>query len=93
MLVSISCGWSEWVHCRSQDVVLMHWFARSAVAFIWKQIGTTCESLPEAHKILRCFNAVCRIAAPSLIFKSEAIVHPDFIVQYIDRYECQISYK
>jgi len=63
------------------------------VAFIWKQIGTTCESLPEAHKILRCFNAVCRVAAPSLIFKSEAIVHPDFIVQYIDRYECQISYK
>lgn len=64
-----------------------------AVAFIWKQMGTTCESLPEAHKLLRGFNAVCRIAAPSLLFKSEAIVHPDFVVQYIDQMECQLSYN
>jgi len=79
-----------WIAASSIDVRPI---PHSAVAFIWKQIGTTCESLPEAHKILRCFNAVCRIAAPSMIFKSEAIVHPDYIVQYIDRYECEISYK
>ncbi|MFJ6001350.1 amylosucrase [Arthrobacter sp. NPDC092385] len=70
------------------DIVRM-----DAVAFIWKQLGTTCESLPEAHLLLQAFNAVCRLAAPSLLFKSEAIVHPDEVVQYIDRNECQLSYN
>ncbi|WP_105032843.1 alpha-amylase family protein [Arthrobacter ruber] len=70
------------------DIVRM-----DAVAFIWKQLGTTCESLPEAHLLLRAFNAVCRLAAPSLLFKSEAIVHPDEVVQYIDPGECQLSYN
>lgn len=64
-----------------------------AVAFIWKQLGTSCENLPEAHLLLQAFNAVCRIAAPALLFKSEAIVHPDAIVQYIDVDECQLSYN
>ncbi|TYC99948.1 amylosucrase [Arthrobacter echini] len=70
------------------DVVRM-----DAVAFIWKQLGTSCESLPEAHLLLQAFNAVCRLAAPSLLFKSEAIVHPDEVVQYIDPDECRLSYN
>ncbi len=64
-----------------------------AVAFCWKQMGTTCENLPEAHLLIQAYNAVCRIAAPGLIFKSEAIVHPDEVARYIDRDECQISYN
>lgn len=64
-----------------------------AVAFIWKRLGTTCESLAEAHLLLRAFNSVCRMAAPSLLFKSEAIVHPDEVVSYIDPAECPISYN
>ena len=64
-----------------------------AVAFVWKQLGTTCESLPEAHLLIQAFNAVCRLAAPSLLFKSEAIVHPDEVVEYIDVRECQLSYN
>lgn len=68
-------------------------FRMDAVAFIWKQMNTTCENLPEAHKLLRAYNSCCRIAAPSVLFKSEAIVHPDFVVTYIDRSECQLSYN
>ena len=64
-----------------------------AVAFIWKQLGTTCESLPEAHLLLQAFNAVLRMAAPGLLFKSEAIVHPDEVISYISPDECQISYN
>ncbi|KIS27484.1 amylosucrase [Arthrobacter sp. SPG23] len=64
-----------------------------AVAFIWKQLGTPCENLPEAHTLLQAFNAVCRLAAPSLLFKSEAIVHPDEVALYIDPAECQLSYN
>jgi amylosucrase len=64
-----------------------------AVAFIWKEIGTSCESQPQAHLLLRAFNEVCRLAAPALLFKSEAIVHPDEVVEYIDVEECRLSYN
>jgi len=64
-----------------------------AVAFIWKQLGTNCENLPQAHTLIRAFNAVARIAAPALTFKSEAIVHPDEVVKYISPAECQLSYN
>jgi glycosidase len=64
-----------------------------AVAFIWKQLGTVCENLPEAHVLIQAFNAVARIAAPAMLFKSEAIVHPDEVAKYIRPDECQISYN
>ena len=64
-----------------------------AVAFIWKQLGTNCENLPGAHTLIRAFNLVARIASPALLFKSEAIVHPDEVVKYIAPDECQLSYN
>ena len=64
-----------------------------AVAFIWKEMGTNCENLPGAHQLIRAFNAVARISAPAMLFKSEAIVHPDEVVKYIDPAECQLSYN
>jgi glycosidase len=41
-------------------------FRLDAVAFIWKQLGTSCENLPEAHLILQGFNALTRIVAPAV---------------------------
>ncbi len=69
-----------------------------AVAFIWKRLGTNCENLPEAHRIIQAFNALVRIAAPALVFKSEAIVHPDEVVRYFGTgewagRECELSYN
>jgi amylosucrase len=64
-----------------------------AVAFVWKQLGTTCENLPEAHGLIRAFSALVRIAAPAMLFKSEAIVHPDDVVKYISPEECQVAYN
>ena len=64
-----------------------------ALAFVWKQAGTSCENLPKAHTLIQAFNAVAQIAAPSLQFKSEAIVHPDEVVKYIAPTECQLSYN
>ncbi len=64
-----------------------------AVAFIWKRLGTSCESQPEAHQIIQAFNSITRIAAPAMLFKSEAIVHPDDVLSYISPRECQISYN
>lgn len=73
---------------RGVDILRM-----DAVAFIWKQLGTTCESLPEAHLLIQAFTAALRIAAPAVLFKSEAIVHPDEVIQYISPEECQLSYN
>ncbi|MEZ4718534.1 MAG: alpha-amylase family protein [Caldilineaceae bacterium] len=64
-----------------------------ALAFTWKELGTDCESLPQAHTLVQAFNAVLRIAAPALLFKSEAIVHPDEVNEYISLDECQLSYN
>jgi amylosucrase len=64
-----------------------------ATPFIWKELGTSCENRPEAHMLVRAFNYLARIATPGLLFKSEAIVHPDEVVKYVDPSECQISYN
>ena len=64
-----------------------------AVAFVWKREGTNCENLPEAHTVIQAFNALVQIAAPAMLFLSEAIVHPDDVIKYIHREECQISYN
>lgn len=64
-----------------------------AVPFIWKRMGTNCENQPEAHQIIQAFNAIARITAPALLFKSEAIVHPDDVLSYVSPQECQLSYN
>jgi amylosucrase len=64
-----------------------------AVAFVWKKLGTNCENLPEAHIIIKAFSSVMKIVAPALLFKSEAIVHPDEVNKYISLDECQLSYN
>jgi amylosucrase len=64
-----------------------------AVAFTWKALGTNCENLPEAHMLIQAYNSITRIAAPAMLFKSEAIVHPDEVAKYIDSEECQLSYN
>lgn len=64
-----------------------------AVAFAWKRLGTPCESLPEVHLLVQAFNALARMAAPALLFKSEAIVHPDEVARYISPLQCQLSYN
>lgn len=64
-----------------------------AVAFVWKQLGTSCENLPEAHMLIQAFSALTKMTAPTTLFKSEAIVHPDEVVKYISEEECQLSYN
>lgn len=80
----------EMLHIANTGVEILR---LDAVAFIWKRIGTNCENLEEAHLLIQTYNALCRIAAPSLVFKSEAIVHPDEVVKYISQKECQLSYN
>jgi amylosucrase len=64
-----------------------------AIAFTWKRECTNCENLDEAHILIKAFNAVTRIAAPAMLFLSEAIVHPDEVIKYVRTDECQLSYN
>jgi len=64
-----------------------------AVAFLWKRLGTNCQNLPEAHRLIQAFNAVAGMAAPAVVLKSEAIVHPDEVRRYVAVEECPLSYN
>ncbi len=56
-----------------------------AVAFMWKRMGTRCQSEPEVHMILQALRAVCRIACPAVIHLEEAIVSPQEMLPYLGR--------
>ena len=58
-----------------------------AVAFMWKRMGTRCQSEPEVHKILRALRAVTRIVAASALHLEEAIVGPAEMLTYFGRGE------
>jgi len=64
-----------------------------ALAFIWKEMGTSCENQPKAHSLIKAFKSCLEISSPSVIFKSEAIVHPNDVIKYIAHDECELSYN
>ncbi|MFZ1751694.1 MAG: alpha-amylase family protein, partial [Saprospiraceae bacterium] len=69
-----------------------------APAFIWKQLGTSCQNLPEAHTLLQLWRVCVDIAAPGMAILGEAIVSPQNIIPYfgLERQkgkECQIAYN
>ena len=54
-----------------------------AVAFLWKRMGTDCQNQPEVHAVVQALRAATRVAAPSVVFKAEAIVAPDRLTAYL----------
>jgi len=69
-----------------------------APAFIWKQIGTTCQNLPQAHTILQLLRQCVQVATPGMALLGEAIVAPRQIMQYFGDglargKECDFAYN
>ncbi|MCB1337776.1 MAG: alpha-amylase [Maritimibacter sp.] len=58
-----------------------------APAFLWKRMGTRCQSEPEVHVLLHALRAASRIAAPAVIHLEEAIVGPAEMMPYLGRGE------
>ncbi|NBO20877.1 MAG: DUF3459 domain-containing protein [Rhodobacteraceae bacterium] len=58
-----------------------------AVAFMWKRMGTRCQSEPEVHDLLHALRAVSRIASPAVLHLAEAIVAPTEMLPYLGRGE------
>ena len=69
-----------------------------APAFIWKELGTTCQNLPQAHTILRLLKQCVQIATPGMALLGEAIVAPKEIMKYFGSglykaKECDFAYN
>jgi len=69
-----------------------------APAFIWKQLGTACQNLPEAHQLLRLIKLCVEIATPGMALLGEAIVAPKEIMKYFGTgaftaKECDVAYN
>jgi amylosucrase len=69
-----------------------------APAFIWKQTGTTCQNLPQAHTLLRLIKRCVAVAAPGMALLGEAIVAPREIMKYFGTgsftaKECDFAYN
>jgi amylosucrase len=69
-----------------------------APACIWKQVGTNCNNLPQAHAILQLTKLCVQVAAPGMALLGEAIVAPKEILKYFGtgRYagkECDLAYN
>jgi amylosucrase len=69
-----------------------------APAFIWKQVGTSCQNLPQAHALLRLIKCCVEIAAPGMAILGEAIVAPKEIMKYFGTgnytaRECDFAYN
>ena len=64
-----------------------------ATPFVWKQEGTACENLPQAHVVLELLSSFVRVIAPGIELLSEAIVHPDDVSRYVRPQECTMGYN
>jgi amylosucrase len=69
-----------------------------APAFIWKQLGTTCQNLPQAHSILKLIKQCVQVATPGMALLGEAIVAPKEIMNYFGTgefkaKECDFAYN
>lgn len=69
-----------------------------APAFIWKEAGTSCQNLPQAHKILQLIKLCVQVATPGMALLGEAIVAPRAIMNYFGTgmfkaRECDFAYN
>ncbi len=56
-----------------------------AVAFMWKRMGTRCQSEPEVHMLLQALRACSRISSAAVLHLEEAIVAPAEMLPYLGR--------
>lgn len=66
-----------------------------AIAYMWKEIGTSCIHLPQTHRIIQLFRAVLDMVAPNVILITETNVpHQENISYFGDgQNEAQMVYN
>ncbi len=68
---------------------------QDAIAYLWKEIGTTCIHLPQTHAVVKLFRAILDIVAPDVMILTETNVpHPENISYFGNgRDEAQMVYN
>lgn len=95
---------NPWVLCEMLDTIFFYAnlgvdvLRIDAPAFIWKQLGTTCQNLPQAHTLLRLIKLCVESATPGMALLGEAIVAPKEIMKYFGTgpftaRECDFAYN
>ena len=65
-----------------------------AIAFLWKQIGTSCVHLPETHAIVKFWRALFDEVAPNVVLLTETNVpHKENISYFGDGDEAHMVYQ
>lgn len=83
------------------DIILMYaergaqFIRLDAIAYLWKQIGTSCIHLPQTHKVIQLLRAVLNDVAPHVYLITETNVpHADNISYFGDgTNEAQLVYN
>jgi amylosucrase len=83
------------LHLANQGVEV---FRLDSAPFLWKQKGSDCQNLPQAHAIIQVLRALAAIAAPGVLLKAEAIVPAAQLVDYLGvgpsaGKECHLAYN
>jgi sucrose phosphorylase len=61
------------------------WIRLDAIAFLWKELGTTCLHLPQTHRVIQLLRAIVDRVAPRVILLTETNVpHADNISYFGD---------
>ncbi len=66
-----------------------------AIAYMWKEIGTTCIHLPQTHRIIQLFRTVLDIVAPHVMLITETNVPHQENISYFgnSQNEAQMVYQ
>lgn len=68
-------------------------FRADAIPYIWKEEGTNCENLPQAHSIIKIFRAILDHVHPNTLLLAEACQPPAEVVKYFGKGdECHAGY-
>ncbi len=78
---SVLCEFAEIILTLANEGVEV--FRLDAIAFLWKQMDTTCQNRPEVHDLTQALRTVARMACPAVLFKAEAIVGPADLPAYL----------
>jgi sucrose phosphorylase len=68
---------------------------QDAIAYLWKEIGTTCIHLPQTHAVVKLFRAILDLVAPDVMIVTETNVPHAENISYFGngRDEAQMVYN
>lgn len=62
-----------------------NWIRLDAIAFLWKELGTTCLHLPQTHRVIQLLRAIVDHVAPHVVLITETNVpHADNVSYFGD---------